>query len=182
MAATAGSWTGFWTGVYFGATAAFCAGRRGEAAVDSRDRAILRRLAGRVRRIADRSREREKRELWYAHNALRERYPVVLCDPENGWNEIITGGQLECAGSLARRWEWVLRRQVFWGETLLDDRPIEPVFEIGTTHTAGRTRGSRRSRSPLTSRRSPSRGSTWIARRLSRPWTRPGRSSTERSR
>jgi hypothetical protein len=134
MAATAGSWTGFWTGVFFGATAAFCALRRGEAPVDAGDRAILHRLAGRVRRIADRPREREKRELWYGHNALRERYPVILCDPENGWNEIITEDQLECAGSLARRWEWVLRRQVFWGETLLDDRPIEPVFEVGTTH------------------------------------------------
>jgi hypothetical protein len=135
MGKTAGSWTGLWTGVYFGATAAFCAGQRGEVTVDGSDREVLRGLAGRVRRLAERDREREKRDLWYGHNALRERYPLVLCDPENGWNEIITPEQLACSGSLARRWEWVLRRQLFWGETLLDDRPIEPVFEVGTTHT-----------------------------------------------
>jgi hypothetical protein len=135
MGKVAGSWTGMWTGVHFGATAAFCAGQHGEARVDESDRRVLHGLAGRVRRLADRDREREKRNLWYEHNALQERYPVILCDPENGWNEIITEDQLACTGTLARRWEWVLRRQIFWGETLLDDRPIEPVFEIGTTHT-----------------------------------------------
>jgi len=134
MVRKAGSWTGPWTGVFFGATAAFCAGERGQVTADAHDRAVLGGLAGRVRRLADRPREREKRDLWYGHNALRERYPVILCDPENGWNEIVTEDQLECTGSLARRWEWVLRRQVFWGEMLLDDRPIEPVFEIGATH------------------------------------------------
>jgi hypothetical protein len=135
MGKTAGSWTGLWTGVYFGATAAFCAGRRGETEVCPGDREVLRGLACRVRRLAEREREREKRALWYAHNALQERYPVVLCDPENGWNEIITPDQLACTGSLAQRWEWILRRQIFWGEKLLDDRPIEPVFEVGTTYS-----------------------------------------------
>jgi hypothetical protein len=31
-----------------------------------------------------------KRKLWYRENALEATRPIVLCDPENGWNEIIT--------------------------------------------------------------------------------------------
>ena len=100
MGKVAGSWTGMWTGVHFGATATFCAGQPGEARVDESNRRVLRGLAGRVRRLADRDRECEKRNLWYGHNALQERYPVILCDPENGWNEIILSGDLVCRSAL----------------------------------------------------------------------------------
>ena len=59
---------------------------------------------------------------------------MVLCDPENGWNEIITESKLKCNGELARKWEMVLRKEIFWGESMLDDKVIEPFFEIGYTH------------------------------------------------
>jgi hypothetical protein len=127
--------TGFWTAVYFGGGPKFCAGRKGDEIALDTDKKILAELARQLRALSERPREEEKRRLWYDHNDLKERYPVVLADPENGWNEIVTEEMLECTGSLARRWEWILRRQIFWGEQLLDDRPIEGVFEIGYTYT-----------------------------------------------
>ncbi len=99
--------------------------------VSARDREVLRRVAGRVAELAARPVEAEKRELWLAHNALKPTRPVIFCDPENGWNEIILPEHLECEGGLARGWEFHLRREVFWGESMLDDRVIAPYFNVG---------------------------------------------------
>jgi len=96
-----------------------------------RDRDILRRLASRVAELAARPIEQEKRDLWYRHNALEPTRPLVFCDPENGWNEIITQDGLECEGGLARAWEMALRKEIFWGAEMLDDRVIEPFFNVG---------------------------------------------------
>ena len=68
------------------------------------EREVLRHLAGEVASIADRLIEDKKRDLWYRHNALEPTRPVIFCDPENGWNEIIPPDDLECASELARRW------------------------------------------------------------------------------
>jgi len=94
------------------------------------DRAILRSLAARVAELAARPVEAEKRELWYRHNALEATRPLVFCDPENGWNEIITAADLRCEGELARRWEMRLRKEVFWGEQMRDDRVVTPTFDV----------------------------------------------------
>ena len=127
--------TGFWTEIYFGGTADFRVGKKGEISLSDADKSILQKLAGKIKTLAGRYRESEKKELWYLHNDLKETYPVVLTDPENGWNEIITEDMLQCTDDLARRWEWSLRREVFWGEKIQDDRPVEPVFEITYTYT-----------------------------------------------
>ena len=127
--------TGAWTSLTFGEAPKYCSGVRGEVRIGASDRKVLRRLAAKVRELASRPREREKRELWYEHNALRSRLPLVLVDPENGWNEIIPANSLQCRGSLARHWEMVLRKEICYGESLLDDRPIEALFEIGHTYT-----------------------------------------------
>ena len=71
-------------------------------AISPADRAILRRLASRVAELAARPIEAEKRDLWYRHNALEATRPVIFCDPENGWDEIITAADLACTGELAR--------------------------------------------------------------------------------
>ncbi len=94
------------------------------------DREVLRRLAGRVAELAARPIEQEKRELWYRHNALQPTRPLVFCDPENGWNEIIPPERLACRGELARQWEMALRKEIFWGEEMGDDRVIEPFFNV----------------------------------------------------
>ena len=79
------------------------------------DRAVLRWLAAEVAELAARPLQAEKRELWYRHNALQPTRPLVFCDPENDWNEIIPPGDLRCTGELARDWEMRLRKEVFWG-------------------------------------------------------------------
>jgi hypothetical protein len=101
------------------------------------DRQVLRRLAGRIAELAARPVEQEKRRLWMGQNALRPARPLVFCDPENSWGEIITPDQLECTGGLARQWEQRLRKEVFWGASMRDDRVIEPWFNVGYVCTRG---------------------------------------------
>jgi len=115
------------------------AGTHGSAADDltlnAADRAILRRLAAQVAELAARPSEQEKRDLWYRHNALEATRPVVFCDPENGWDEIITAKQLECTSKLARGWEMRLRKEIFWGAQMRDDRVIEAFFDVPHVYT-----------------------------------------------
>lgn len=102
-----------------------------DAHINPRDRAVLRELAGQMAELAARPVEQDKRALWYAHNALQPTRPAVFCDPENGWNEIILDADLRCEGSLARDWEMRLRKEIFWGCDMQDDRVIEPFFSLG---------------------------------------------------
>jgi len=94
------------------------------------DRDVLRRLAEEVARLAARPEEATKRERWRRHNQLETTEPMVFIDPENGWNEIITEATLRCESRDARRWERQLRREIYWGEHLRDDRVIEPFFRL----------------------------------------------------
>jgi len=113
---------------------AFAMSTRGESASDfgmsAHDQQVLHRLACQVAELASRPVEQEKRDLWYRHNALQPSRPLIFCDPENGWNEIITPGQLQCQGELARRWEMTLRKEILWGTEMCDDRVIEPYFNV----------------------------------------------------
>jgi hypothetical protein len=103
--------------------------------ISATDRDLLRRLAGQVAEIAARPVEDAKRKLWYSHNALEPTRPVIFCDPENGWNEIITARELACQGKLARQWEMSLRKEIFWGTQMCDDRVVQPVFDIPHVYT-----------------------------------------------
>jgi hypothetical protein len=98
-----------------------------------KDRIILRALASRMAELASRPTEDEKKELWVAHNDLMPVRPLVFCDPEGGWSEIIPGDSLKCEGDLAQRWELFLRKEIFWGESMKDDKVIEPYFNIPFT-------------------------------------------------
>jgi hypothetical protein len=69
--------------------------------ISDADRQVLRRLAGRVAELAARDIEQEKRRLWTTHNALKPERPMIFCNPENGWTEIILPEHLECVGELA---------------------------------------------------------------------------------
>jgi len=100
-------------------------------ALSSRDRQILRRLAGRVAELASRPGEAVKRDLWTRHNDGEGVRPLIFCDPENSWREILPDRVLECETPLARGWEWHFRREIFWGEEMGDDRVIQGVFNIG---------------------------------------------------
>lgn len=101
-----------------------------EARISHADREVLRRLAERVAELAARPIEAEKRELWFRHNALESTRPVIFCDPEMGWQEVVTPNSLRCGGRLARRWEMSLRKEIFWGAEMGDDYVIEPYFDV----------------------------------------------------
>lgn len=98
--------------------------------ITASDKQILRQLAGHVAHLAARPIEQEKCDLWYRHNALGTTRPLIFCDPENGWNEIITPDSLGCEGVLAREWESRLRKEIFWGEKMGDDRVVAPNFKV----------------------------------------------------
>ena len=102
-----------------------------EPQINAHDRLVLRRLAGTVAELACRPIEDEKRDLWYRHNALKPTRPLIFCDPENGWGEIILPEHIECEGDQARAWEWHFRREIFWGEHMKDDRGIQPFLNVG---------------------------------------------------
>jgi hypothetical protein len=100
-------------------------------AIPQADIDVLRRLASKVAELSQRQDMKEKRELWTRHNDLDLSVrPLILCDPEHGWNEIITDDQLECKNDLARHWEVMLRKQIFWGEELHDDFIVEAIFDV----------------------------------------------------
>jgi len=105
--------------------------------ISERERQVLRRLAGQVAELAARPIEEEKRRLWYAHNSLQPTRPVIFCDPENGWNEIIRPADLECDGVIGRWWEMRLRKEIFWGTQMGDDYTIMPYFDTPHVHTGG---------------------------------------------
>jgi hypothetical protein len=98
--------------------------------ITPKERAILRRLADQVAELAARPIEQKKRDLWYRHNALEATRPLIFCNPENGWWEIITSDLLECESVLTRWWEFRLRQEIFWGTQMGDDRVIEPYFDV----------------------------------------------------
>jgi hypothetical protein len=103
--------------------------------ISADDREVLRRLAGAVAELAARPIEQHKRDLWYRHNVLQPTRPLIFCDPENGWNEIIPPNELRSVGELARRWEMTLRKERFWGAEMGDDRLIELEFNIAHFYT-----------------------------------------------
>jgi hypothetical protein len=105
-------------------------GITGDLRLSPRETEVLRRLAGKVAELAARPQEEEKKALWYRLNDLEETRPLVFCDPENGWNEIITQDQILCERPLFRVWEMHLRKEVFWGEEMGDDRVVEPYFNV----------------------------------------------------
>lgn len=128
------NYSGLWTVSDYGSTPVYNSGVSGKIIISRKDKNILRRLATKVACLSNRPIEEEKRKLWYEHNSLKPVRPLVFCDPENGWNEIITKDQIECEGELAQRWEMVLRKEIFWGELMQDDKVIEPYFDVGYTY------------------------------------------------
>ena len=102
--------------------------------LDLAERALLRRLAACVAELAAQPEQAEKRDLWRRHNRLEAVRPLVFCDPENSWHEIIPQETLACRGPLARQWEFALRREIFWGEKMGDDRPLELFFNVAVPY------------------------------------------------
>jgi len=98
--------------------------------ISERERSVLRDLSLQVAQLAARPDEQKKAGLWTAMNDLEHVRPLVFCDPENGWNEIITQDKILCQSPLLRVWEMHLRKEIHWGSVFQDDRVIEPIFNI----------------------------------------------------
>ena len=102
-----------------------------EATVSAKDRQVLRRLAGRVREIADLAEMDERKRRLAALNALEPDRPVVLCFPECSWPELMPPDDvLECREPRLRSFETTLRRQIYWWQHIRDDHVIEPWFTV----------------------------------------------------
>ena len=69
-----------------------------------KEKQYLRSLAVKLAEVASKPEQAEKRKLWYDHNELRHTRPVILCDPEHGWYEIITNDSYICESELGKKW------------------------------------------------------------------------------
>lgn len=96
----------------------------------NKEKSTLKELAKKIFDISQRDIEKEKAILWTKHNDLQAVRPMIFIDPENGWNEIIPASELVCEDPLARVWEMFLRKQIYWVETIKDDKVIEPYFDV----------------------------------------------------
>ncbi len=101
-----------------------------ELVVSKKDKGILCELAKRVADIAAQPRQENKRRLWLTHNALGDTRPLIFADPENAWYELIPAVRLETESSLARLWEFRLRKEIYWAEKIGDDRVTEAAFTV----------------------------------------------------
>jgi hypothetical protein len=91
---------------------------------------VLRDLAKKVAECAARPEMAHKAKLWTDHNALRKTRPLLFCDPENGWNEILPQSVMQTRDPAARYWEMRLRREIFWADVMGDDYVVEPWFDV----------------------------------------------------
>lgn len=98
--------------------------------ISAKERTILRELAKRLAELANMDEMERKKEDWYRHNDLQMSRPMIFCDPEIGWNEIIPDESLSCDCDLARDWEMRLRKEIYYAEEMKDDKVIEAVFPI----------------------------------------------------
>ncbi|MCD8139042.1 MAG: hypothetical protein LUE17_04555 [Planctomycetaceae bacterium] len=99
------------------------------------EKAVLRDLAKQVADLAARPEQAERRIAWTAHNDLKSDRPLVFCDPEFGWNEIVPQDHLQTRDPLARVWEMHLRKEIFWGTRMRDDKVIEDYFNVPYHYT-----------------------------------------------
>lgn len=98
--------------------------------INKKDKMILKELALELKEIASQPCQTKKADLWLAHNDLQPVRPMVFCDPENGWSEIITQDMILCETELGKEWEMVLRKEICWGKNMKDDKVIEAVFDV----------------------------------------------------
>jgi hypothetical protein len=94
------------------------------------EKELLRSLAAQAAELAARPEQKTKADLWTRHNDLDPCRPLVFCHPENGWNEIIPPASLVSSSPLARDWEMSLRRDIFSGGRMGDDRVISGYFNV----------------------------------------------------
>ena len=94
------------------------------------ERIVLRDLARRVAEIAALPVMAHRREMWVRHNRLERVRPMLLVFPEGSWRELLPASQLVCETQEARRYEWALRRRIYYHEHIRDDTVTESNWVI----------------------------------------------------
>lgn len=100
-----------------------------------KDKKYLRELALTVKQLSQRDIEKEKVKLWTEHNDLKSKQPVIFCDPENGWNEIITQNDLVCEDPVAQGYEFLLKREIISATKIKDDKVISTEICVPYSYT-----------------------------------------------
>ena len=95
------------------------------------DRDILRKLASRVRKIADSPRNCEIRQLWYRHDECRGERPLVLTETDGGLQMVLPGYKPRCREAWAQEQESGFAYTLCHVETIRDDWPVEPFVNCG---------------------------------------------------
>lgn len=96
----------------------------------AKETAIIRELAKQVKDVSERPEMKQRKELWYAHNDLQSKDPVIAVFPEMSWREIILPESLQCDCDEAREMEWQLRARLFRANVIEDDVPVEDIWEV----------------------------------------------------
>jgi hypothetical protein len=102
-----------------------------------KEKAILRNLAEQVAKIAALPVQQERARLWLAMNHLHPERPLILADPQNGWEELVPETDLECRNPLLRGWEMALRRLIFRHQAIHDDWPVTGWLNVHWVVEAG---------------------------------------------
>ena len=95
--------------------------------VCARDRDVLRKLAEKVRVIAEHPRMKERRRAWKALHELRTERPVVQAD--SCWRRVRPEPSV-CVHPLLDSWEDYLRSTIYQFEFVDDDRLVWPSFPV----------------------------------------------------
>lgn len=98
--------------------------------IDNEEKIILQGLARRVKELSLLPIQEERRRRWNDHLKLKETEPLVFIDPESAWFEIIPHTSLKCHNDLARMWEFLLLKEIYWQENIRDDRVCRGEFSV----------------------------------------------------
>ncbi len=106
------------------------------------DIGILRPLVDRVQELAARPGEDVKKELWARHNALQKTVRIPVCVSFEGipaaqWDLMLGAGHGRCAGDLARRLEFDLRKRIWMAENVPDDHVVWAALLVPAVATGG---------------------------------------------
>lgn len=94
------------------------------------DRSTLRDLAKQVAEIAADRVQQERRQIWYAQNALDPVRPPVFVSPEGAWVELLPDDSLRCETDHARGIEMALRRRIYAHEHFGDDQVVDAEWRV----------------------------------------------------
>lgn len=96
--------------------------------ITEREKAYLRELAKKQLEYASLPEMKEKEELWYAHNALQGKRPMVVMEEETFLGEIIP--PLKCSSEMGKWMEGKLLQTIAAYEVTGDDKVVPDYFTV----------------------------------------------------